>query len=169
MMHKITLTSLFMIGMVGCQSLPPSKEPATKITPPQEVKPKEIKTPTGVVIKPYEPEEIQRRPVQPVVVIPKQPIQSQHFDDGSNLPAVKNLIQQAENALKQQQIDRAETLTLQAQRLAPQSAETYLILAKIALLKNNKSSANSLAQRGLSFAQDENIKKQLNTVIQQAR
>lgn len=178
-MNKIYLSLLLTFGMVGCQSLPtPTEQPKTSTEKP--TKPKEIHTPTGVVIKPYDAEEIKRKsvelpsspqttPAPPQVLIPKQPQVRQSFDDGSNVPAVKGLIQQAETALSQKQIDRAESLTLQAQRLAPQSAQTYLLLTKIALIKNNKPSAISLAQRGLSFAQDESVKKQLNAIIQQAK
>ena len=52
----------------------------------------------------------------------------------------------------------AERYALQAQRLAPQAAETYLFLALTANHKQQYSNAESLARRGLSFAQSQAMK-----------
>ncbi len=62
----------------------------------------------------------------------------------------------------------AERYALQAQRLAPQAAETYLFLALTANHKQQYSNAESLARRGLSFAQSQAMKKQLWLVILKA-
>jgi hypothetical protein len=171
-MLRLTIASLIVIGLVGCQNLPQQtiEQPKTVVTPEEPSKPKEIHTPTGVVIKPYDREEIQRQQLPPpTVVIPQQQKKTQVFNDGSELPAYKNLVQQAEKSLKQNQIANAENLMLQAQRLAPQAAQTYVMLAKISLAKNDKANARALAQRGLSFAQNDSIKNQLNQIIQQSK
>jgi hypothetical protein len=170
-MLRIIVISLGILGLVGCQSQPSKPIESPKTTPP--AKPTEIHTPTGVVIKPYDREEIQRqqRPIpstaEPRVIVPQQ--QKTVVKDGSELPAFKNLIQKAETALNNQQLTQAENFTMQAQRLAPQAAQTYLMLSKIALLQNNKANAQALAQRGLSLAQTDQMKNQLNQVLRQAQ
>ncbi|WOE32375.1 MULTISPECIES: tetratricopeptide repeat protein [unclassified Acinetobacter] len=184
-MKKIILTSVLSLTMVGCQSLSTSQLETQK--PPVAVSTAPAATPpsSGVKIKPYEQEEIQRKsialppnepskvtppqPTPPKIILPQQQQNQQNFDDGHQVPAVRGLLQQAEIALQQKNINHAERLTLQAQRLAPQSAQSYLILAKIALIKNNPANARSLAQRGLSFAQDKNIQRQLNQMIEQTQ
>ena len=171
-MLRIIAISLGILGLVGCQSQPSKPIESPKTTPPE--KPSEIHTPTGVVIKPYDREEIQRqqRPTsgasQPRVVVPQQQKQTV-VKDGSELSAFKNLIQKAETAFNNQQLTQAENLTLQAQRVAPQAAQTYLMLSKIALIQNNKANAQALAQRGLSLAQTDQMKSQLNLIIKQAQ
>ncbi|ENK7511823.1 tetratricopeptide repeat protein, partial [Acinetobacter baumannii] len=84
------------------------------------------------------------------------------------LPAFKTLMQKTEQAYKNQQWSEAERYALQAQRLAPQAAETYLFLALTANHKQQYSNAESLARRGLSFAQSQAMKKQLWLVILKA-
>ncbi|OTG86367.1 hypothetical protein B9T31_07655 [Acinetobacter sp. ANC 4558] len=173
-MVKISLISFLLLGLVGCISQPqPIIEPPKVIPHPPSIA-KEIHTPTGVVIKPYEQEEIKRQQMPPKphveqrIVIPQQK-NEQKFNDGSQLPAFKNLIQQAEIAIQHNQISQAEGFALQAQRLAPQTAQTYLTLSKISLAKNDKVNALSFAQRGLSFTPNENLKKQLNQIIRQTQ
>lgn len=63
--------------------------------------------------------------------------------------------------LQNQQWSEAERYALQAQRLAPQAAETYLFLALTANHKQQYSNAESLARRGLSFAQSQAMKTAL--------
>jgi hypothetical protein len=156
---KIVL-SLGAVVLVGCQSLPMPSTQNTKKSPSAE-KP-EVKTPSGVVITPYERDEIQRKKMQ--VVIPEQR-KKQQFEDGRQLPAFKKLMQNTQLAYKQGKWNQAETAALQAQRLAPQSAETFLYLALIADKKNQPANAKALAQRGLSYAQSKAMKKQLWLVI----
>lgn len=160
---KKWLIGLGMMGLVGCQSLP---APETKTAPkPAPVEKKEIKTPDGVVITPYEREEIQRKNMQ--VVVPEQKTKQQ-FEDGRQLPAFQKLMKQTQLAYKQGQWNKAEASALQAQRLAPQSAETFLYLSLIANQKNKPANAEALAQRGLSYAQSNAMKKQLWSVILKA-
>lgn len=145
-----------LIGLAGCQSLPTLQQEPEKPAP--QTAPEAQKTPPGVKITPYEQEEIKRRPVQ--VVIPKQKVQ-QHFKDGRELPAFKNLMQQTQAAYKKGQWSQAESYALQAQRLAPQSAETFLYLSMVANRQNKAANAEALARRGLSYAQSNAMKKQL--------
>ena len=57
----------------------------------------------------------------------------QHFsDDGSQLPAFKVLMQKHSRLIKISSGQRQERYALQAQRLAPQAAETYLFLCTTA-------------------------------------
>jgi len=172
-MLRLTITSFTILALIGCQnqSQPTPKKPTKVVNQKAEtIPPKEIHTPTGVVIKPYDREEIQRKPLPaPTVIVPQQQQNNKTFNDGSELPAYKNLVQKAETALKQNQISQSESLMLQAQRLAPQSAQTYVMLSKIALAKNDKANAQALAQRGLSYAQSDSVKNQLNQIIQQSK
>lgn len=159
---KIAL-SLGIVVLVGCQSLPIPPSQDSKKSPSSE-KP-EIKTPSGVIITPYEREEIQRKKMQ--VVIPEQR-KAQQFEDGRQLPAFKKLMQNAQLAYKQGKWNETEAAAMQAQRLAPQSAETFLYLALVAQKKNKPVNAEALAQRGLSYAQSNAMKKQLWLVILKA-
>lgn len=162
-MYKLAVIGLGLIGLVGCQSLPTPETNKAEPTPSSEKK--EIKTPSGVVITPYDREEIQRKKMQ--VVIPEQRSRQQ-FDDGRKLPAFKKLMQKSQLAYKQGQWNQAEAAALQAQRLAPQAAETYLYLALVANKKNKPANAEALAQRGLSYAQSNTMKKQLWLAILKA-
>jgi len=162
--QSLALTSIF-ISLVGCQSLPTettSKPPQ----PTQNKTPAQEKTPSGVTTTPYEQPEIKRQPI--VVQPPKQAVQRQHFEDGQQLPAFKQLMQQSQLALQRGQLDQAEQYAMQAQRLAPQSAENFLYLALIAEKRKQPNNAESLARRGLSFAQSKNLEKQLWQVIMSA-
>ena len=163
--HVLILCSpLVLLG--GCQLTsaptggpkPVVQKPATKPTTPQQVA-----TPPGVKITPYEQAEITRERLE--VVVPKQQAQPQHFDDGSALPAFKHLMQQTQTAFKQGKMQDAQNAATHAQRLAPQSAESYLYLAMIANHNQQASNAESLARRGLSYAQSNAMKKQLWQVI----
>ena len=154
----------FVVGstatIVACQSLPEQPTPQ-----PMPEKPQTVTTPEGVVIRPYEREEIKRQSLQ--VVVPQQSVR-QKLEDGRRLPAFQKLMQQTKVAYKQGQFNQAETVALQAQRLAPQAAETYLYLALIANQKKQPANAEALARRGLSYAQSDAMKRQLWLVIQKA-
>ena len=161
--YKQIVIGLGLIGLVGCQSLPAPQQPAVEKKPSTEKK--TIKTSDGVVITPYDREEIQRKKMQ--VVIPEQR-SKQQFEDGRQLPAFKKLMQKTQQAYTQGKWNEAEAAALQAQRLAPQSAETFLYLALVAQKKNKPANAEALAQRGLSYAQSNAMKKQLWLVILKA-
>lgn len=146
--------------IVACQSLPEASAPQ-----PAPEKLQTVTTPEGVVIRPYEREEIKRQSLQ--VVVPQQSVQ-QKLEDGRRLPAFQKLMQQTKVAYKQGQFNQAETAALQAQRLAPQATETYLYLALIANQKKQPANAEALARRGLTYAQSDAMKRQLWLVIQKA-
>lgn len=147
-----------LMTMVGCQMLPPTPPASTQPTK-QPTPSKDATTPDGIKITPYERDEIKREPLQ--VVVPKQQPQQQKFDDGQQLPAFKHLIQQTQQAFAQGQWNEAQKFAMQAQRLAPQSAESYLYLALVANHQQQPANAESLARRGLSYAQSSAMKKQL--------
>ncbi len=148
------------ITVAGCQSLPQQTDKKM----PEKAEPnKEQQTPSGVTIHPYDREEIQRQKI----VIPEQKTKQQ-FDDGRQLPAFKNLMQKTQTAYRQGQWNQAQGFAMQAQRIAPQSSETFLYLALIANQQKQPANAESLARRGLSYAQSNAMKKQLWSIILKA-
>lgn len=158
MQIKYLGVAVLFLGLVACQSSPVQTGSGKKPEPAPTQKPK-VETPDGVKIIPYERPEIKRQPMQ--VIVPEQKVQAQKFDDGHDIPAFNQLIKKTETAFRQSKWNEAENYALQAQRLAPQSAETYLWLALIANHKNQAKNAESLARRGLSFAQNNAMRKQL--------
>lgn len=162
-MLKKILISAAVLGIAGCQSLPSISSDAQKQPAPKEQQ-QPIREPSGVVIHPDDRPEIQRQRI----VIPEQQERVQKFEDGRSLPAFKKLMQQTQTAYAKGQLNAAEDAATQAQRLAPQSAETFLYLAMIANRKNQPANAEALAQRGLSYAQSNAMKKQLWNVILKA-
>lgn len=161
--NQPVILSTLILSLVGCQNLPSptTPKPSTKPTTPHPEK-----SPSGVSTIPYERPEIKREPYS--VQVPQQSAPVQSFEDGQQLPAFNRLIQQTQQALQQGQLNQAEQYAMQAQRLAPQSAQSFLYLAQIAQAKNQASNAESLARRGLSFAQSDAMKKQLWQVILKA-
>lgn len=156
---------LFLLGfvtLVGCQNTPDQRSPATS-KPIEKNQPNGIPTPDGVKIIPYDRPEIITKPA-PTIIVPKQEVK-QKFEDGTTLPAYKNIIKQANQALKSGQWDNAEKYALHAQRLAPQASEPFFYLALIANHKNQFQNAESLAKRGLSYAQTKAMKRELWKVI----
>lgn len=132
------------VTVAGCQSLPQLAEKKIPEKPTQSDK--EQKTPSGVTIHPYDREEIQRQKI----VIPEQK-SKQQFDDGRQLPAFKSLMQKTQTAYRQGQWSQAQSYAMQAQRLAPQSSETFLYLALIANQQKQPANAESLARRVLEL------------------
>ncbi|MEB3767788.1 tetratricopeptide repeat protein [Acinetobacter sp. MD2] len=152
----LTATTL----LVGCTGLPtqPIHQSKTQTSAPSVSEPKT--NANGVTITPYHPGEIKRTPVSPTVIVPKQAPQPS-ANDGSNLPAFKSTMAQAQAALKQQQYTQAERLATQAQRIAPQAAQSYVVLAQSALAQKQVSQAKALVLRGLSLASDDATTNQL--------
>jgi len=160
MLQKILIGALF-LTLVGCQTVTQESAPASSKSAPEKPR---VQKSDGVVITPYDRPEIKRQKI----VVPEQKPQAQKFDDGRQLPAFKKLIQQTQAAYKAQKFDQAEASVLQAQRLAPQAPETYLYLGMLANRKNQPAQAQAFAQRGLSYAQSNAMKKQLWLVILKA-
>ncbi|RLZ09378.1 tetratricopeptide repeat protein [Acinetobacter sp. 2JN-4] len=166
MIKKATF-AVGILVLTGCTITPERPAPQTpqpkatdsqkKITPPS----------SGVKITPYEQKEIKRQTV-PVIVVPEQKVQQRFSNDGSQLPAFKTLMQKTQTAYKQKQFADAERFALQAQRIAPQAAETYLYLGLIADQRKQYANAEALARRGLSYAQSNSMKKQLWLIVLRA-
>lgn len=155
-----------MMTLAGCQTAPQYKSKVTKpVEKPKTSKPS-VPTPDGVKITPYDHPEIKRQKIP--VVIPQQKTSTQSLDDGQGNPAFKNLMQQTQVAFQKGQWDVAERSALNAQRIAPQSAETFLYLSRIANQKKQYANAESLARRGLGFAQSTTQKKMFWNVILQS-
>lgn len=169
--------------MVGCSQLPKPQTQSVSVpapTPiPQPIKP-EPHPENSVVIHPYPTEEITKEVLPPptiqppqatTVVIPtRQPpkvVAKNSTVQNNQPPAAQNLMNQATQAFRQQQFDRAEHLALQAQRIAPQSSDSYAFLAQIALRKNNIPQAQALAQRGAALTSNHETKRQLWTLVLQ--
>lgn len=165
-LNNTLLLSTLMLSLAGCQSLFTSSTPQTPSTKKPEKPAQTEKSPSTANTIPYERPEIKRQPY--TVLTPQQSAPVQSFDDGQQLPAFNRLIQQTQQALQQGQLNQAEQYAMQAQRLAPQSAQSFLYLAQIAQARKQASNAESLARRGLSFAQNNALKKQLWQVILQS-
>lgn len=165
----ILISSLLIL--VGCQTTPEPKQTKPQATQEKPVQ-KGIPTPDGVKITPYDQGEISKqslpkpsKPAPPKVIVPKQQVAQQHVDDGTSLVPYRNTIAEANKALKAAKWDDAEKHALQAQRLAPQAAEPFLYLALISEHRNQNTNAESLARRGLSYAQTPPMKRELWKVI----
>ena len=126
-MYKQVLTGLGLIALVGCQSLPApeTKEPA-KPAPSEKRKLKRLLVWSLPLMN------AKKFSVKKCRWLFLSKKRTQQFDDGRKLPAFKKLMQQTQLAYKQGQWNQAEAAALQAQRLAPQSAETFLYLALVA-------------------------------------
>ena len=151
-LFKIGLLSTIVLVMVGCESLPKKQE--TKTEPSKQPS---SRTENGITIHPYQLDEIKRKNLNQA---------TQKLDDGQNISAHQNLLKQVKAKLEAKQYDDAEKLAIQAQRIAPQSAENYLYLSFIALQKNDVKNAESFARRGLSYAQNNATKRQLWLIMQ---
>lgn len=163
----IILTSFLVL--TACQTTPEIQQPKHQSS--EKPRPKGIPTPDGVKIIPYDQGEITKKslpspPSSPKVIVPKQQAAKiQPLNDGTSIPAYKNIIQNAHAALKGGKWDEAEKYALHAQRIAPQAAEPFLYLALISDYKNQNQNAESLARRGLSYAQTTPMKRELWKVI----
>lgn len=160
MLRQFSVITLTAILLAACQMAPPHTQSPAKSSEKTQEQQKSVTTPDGIKITPYDRPEIQREKI----VIPTQQSQ-QRFDDGRNLPAYQQLIKNTHHAFKQAKWDEAEKNALNAQRLAPQSSEAFMYLAMIANHKNQAKNAESLARRGLSYAQTDAMKRQLWMVI----
>ncbi|MEK7741241.1 MAG: tetratricopeptide repeat protein, partial [Pseudomonadota bacterium] len=87
------------LTLTGCQTTPQqNSKPSKSVEKPKSEQPDHrVATPDGVKITPYERPEIKREKV-PVVIAPQSKPQTQKFEDGENIPAFKQLIQQTQTA-----------------------------------------------------------------------
>lgn len=149
------------LSVVACQTLPPQK--FGKDLPPKSDTAKTVITPDGVKIIPYDRPDIKRESID--VVIPAKQKANQSHTSTAQLPAYKLLIQKAQVAFKSGQWDAVEQNAMQAQRISPQIPDAYMYLALVANNKNQAKNAESLARRGLSYAQTDSMKRQLWLII----
>ena len=158
------------LALTGCQT-PPKKisvpNKATVSTTPAPAEKPKVYEKDGIKIIPYDRPEIKRENLQ--IIIPDQkPKATALGNDGRQIPAFQALIQQTQTAFQRGQFDEAEKTALQAQRLAPQAAETYMYLAIIANQRKQPKNAESLARRGLTYARSTSMQRQLWLIIQKS-
>lgn len=157
----VTLAAL----LCACQTTSPPD-----VTPDQPVP---IETPApgprqegGVTIIPYPDDGIKRKPITaPPAPAAKPQVKAPPAPAPEPTPAYEVLIQQTKTAYFTKQWDKAERLALQVQRIAPQSAENYYYLSRIALHNEQYKSAEAFAKRGLSYAKTAPMKKILWSAI----
>jgi hypothetical protein len=155
---KLISSCVLSLSLIGCSQLtqqPQSKHQST----PRQIKTTSHSHSNGVQITPYQVPEIKRESIP--VKNHSAPPQPAATPDGSEKPVFRQLIQQARQALQHNHLTQAEHLALQAQRISPQAAQSYVILAQIAQKQRNYNHAEALLQRGLSLANDNATKKQL--------
>lgn len=161
MKKQLTGVGVLLLLVTGCTTQMPQIQQQPSVVQTPVAQPQPTTNANGVKVTPYDVPEIKSKPV---VIVPKQtPIQT--GNDGSQIPAFKTVLAQAQQAFVAKDLERAEQLGLQAQRLAPQSSRSYTLLAQVALAKNKLPQAKSLAQRGLSLTSDRSVKIQLWQII----
>lgn len=166
--------------MVGCQTTPIQ---TTIVKPKAEIEITEP-NPSKIVVTPLPDSGITREsqplpnsyPTQPQtiprIILPEQHQNQprQNLKDGRGVPAYNKLMQDYQTSLRNNDLDTAESHLIQAQRIAPQSADVYRELARLANLNKQGASAEALARKGISFAQNNAQRKQLwQQILQSAQ
>jgi hypothetical protein len=105
------------------------------------------------------------------VILPEQtPTPNRHLKNGHGIAAYEKLMQDYLQSLRKNNLIAAEQQLIQAQRIAPQSADVYRELARLANLKKQAANAEALARKGLTFAQNNVQRKQLwQQILQSAQ
>lgn len=166
MFKTVNIILLSSLGFVGCQSqiIQPPVSTQPKVTLPEKTEPE-----SKVTVTPY-PDSGIKKESQPLpntphrIQIPTsstvvQPIRQ--LRDGRGVAAYAKAMQDYTTALRQNRLNDAEGLLLQAQRMAPQSADVYRELARLSNLRKQATNAEAFARKGLTFAQTNLQKKQL--------
>lgn len=156
-MKALTILSLA-LALVACESrtvLQP--KPVTSQTTKPVTKPVPYSPSEGVRITPYQQAEIGRKNLLDV----------QNTAAQKNPAVFKQLMQNTINAYNAKRWSEAEQYALQAQRISPRAAETYLYLGLLAKQKGQFSNSSNLARQGLSYAQSDALHKQLWLLILQ--
>lgn len=160
---------------LGCQTTPKTKvKPIEKPTPPSS---ENSQPPSKVIITPYPESNIRQEsqplpllavqvpPPPPRVILPEQTAAANNatktLKDGQGIAAYEKLMQDYLQSLQKNDLSGAENLLIQAQRIAPQSADVYRELARVANIKKQGANAEALARKGLTFAQNNVQRKQL--------
>ena len=168
------------LAFTACQTTPVIHTESVK--PQATIEP--LPPPSRVQVSPY-PESGIERQSQPLpsttptvvkkpqaVIIPPStiPKTTTTLKDGRGIPAYEKLMQDYIQRLKQNNLVEAEKLLLQAQRIAPQSADVYRELSRLANLRKQASNAEAFAQKGLTFAQTKVQQRQLwEQILQSAQ
>lgn len=177
---------VLVLGIVGCQSTPSNLEQQVNKLPAQKGQDKPtVKEQAQVKVTPYPESGIvqQSQPLPtvyqpsvtaqpPRVILPEPTHQANHrnLKDGRGIAAYSKLMQDYMQSLKQNNLGAAENYLIQAQRMAPQSAEVYRELARLSNLKQQGASAEAFARKGLTFAQNNVQRKQLwQQILQSAQ
>lgn len=144
-----------MLGLVACNNVP------VQAPPTQPVKPKPAALPqpsSGVKITPY----------QQAVIGRKNLLSMQNGTANEQDSAVfGQLMQSTVAAYNARRWADAERFALQAQRISPRAAETYLYLGLVAKQEGQLRNSSNLARQGLSYAQSDALHKQLWLLILQ--
>lgn len=90
------------------------------------------------------------------------------LDQGSFHPAVKALLQNAQQSRQQENWQRTMTWLDQARQITPRSAPLFLRQAWVALQMGDKALTRQLAQRGLVFSDTETISLQLQQLVRES-
>lgn len=166
-------SALFATSMilVGCQTTPIIQ--AEPVLPKATIPPESVQPESKVKVIPY-PDSGIRTESQPLpsgsnssaspprVILPEQiPQPHRQLRDGRGIAAYQKAMQDYNQFLRQNNLVDAEKNLLQAQRIAPQSADVYRELARLANLRKQGSNAEAFARKGLSFAQTQVQRKQL--------
>jgi hypothetical protein len=167
--------SLLLIGIAlslnGCHTLDSRSTPA-KVAPAVDNKTAEdasrvkiSKYPdSGIVIESLPLPTSEPSPVtpSPKVLIPAaKKVPPQKLKDGRGIAAYQKAMDDYVVNLSHKNLAAAESNLIQAQRIAPQSADVYRELARLANLKQQARNAEAFARKGLTFAQNNTQRKQL--------
>lgn len=146
------------VGLVGCQTTPAPTTPAPiiqKTVPVKKPEATQEKSPTARQT-PYPgaangPLQTAPLPGSPASSAPRPtpPQPTVNLRDGSNIPAFRNLIVQAQQQIQDNDLDNAEQTLIQAQRMAPQSTAVYAYLSEVAIKKRQGNNAEAMARKGL--------------------
>lgn len=174
-MSYISILSIIAI-LAGCQTTPPTVSQSPSL-PKDKAPETQQPTDTKVKITPFPENGIQSQsqplppaPTPPRVILPPQTKSQSNLKDGRGIAAYQKLMQDYLQSLRKNDIASAENFLIQAQRIAPQSADVYRELARLANLKKQGASAEAFARKGLTFAQNNAQRKQLwQQVLQSAQ
>lgn len=146
---RVLLAIMPLLVLAGCTESPP--DPRFKPRPPVVYLPSPAETPAT---KPKASSDTSATRSQDILFpqLPNRPVQPERqLADGSQIPAVRSLLDSAEQALTKGDMESAQNNLERAQRLAPQSAEVYQKLAEVRLRQSKPAEAEQLARKALGL------------------
>ncbi len=180
--YQLLALGLSAIILTACQTTPRySTQTAQLPQQPADVQTEPEQPATKVQVIPYPEQEIisesqplpeAPQPANPPRIILPEPTTSTapKLRDGRGIAAYDKLMQDYISHLRGNDLAAAESDLIHAQRIAPQSADVYRELSRIANLKKQGSSAEAFARKGLTFAQTDVQRKQLwQQILQSAQ